>query len=83
MHLAHALLAQNRAEEASSVLFSAFGSEAYYQQEDYRNATIQALRLCPDSVKHHDVNQVLRLRAGLDDQALFEAFLAEKMKFLR
>ena len=59
MHLAHALLAQNRAEEASSVLFSAFGSEAYYQQADYRNAAIQALRLCPDSVKHHDVNQYL------------------------
>ncbi len=83
MHLAHSLLAQNRAEEAASVLFSAFGSEAYYQQADYRNAAIQALRLCPDAVKHRDVNQVLRLRAGLDDQALFEAFLAEKRKFLR
>jgi predicted N-acetyltransferase YhbS len=83
MHLAHALLAQNRAEEAASVLFSAFGNEAYYQQADYRNAAIQALRLCPDSVKLRDVNQVLRLRAGLDDQALFEAFLAEKRKFLR
>lgn len=82
MHLAHALLAQNRAEEAASVLFSAFGSDAYYQQADYRNAAIQALRLSPDAVKHRDVNQVLRLRGGLDDQALFEAFLAEKMKFL-
>lgn len=82
MHLAHSLLAQNRPEEAAAVLFSAFGDEAYYQQPDYRNAAIQALRQCPDRVAMKGVQAVLNERASLDDTALFAKFLAEKATWI-
>jgi O-antigen ligase len=78
MHLAHALLAQNRFEEAAATLFAAFGDEAYYQQPDYRNAALAALRQCPDRVAMKGVQAVLSDRASLDDNALFARFLAEK-----
>lgn len=82
MHLAHSLLAQNRPEEAASVLFAAFGNDAYYQQPDYRNAAIQALRQCPDRVAMKGVQAVLNERASLDDNALFARFLAEKATWI-
>lgn len=82
MHLAHSLLAQNRPEEAASVLFAAFGNDAYYQQPDYRNAAIQALRQCPDRVAMKGVQAVLNERATLDDNALFARFLAEKATWI-
>jgi len=78
MHLAHALLAQNRFEEAAATLFAAFGDDAYYQQPDYRNAALAALRQCPDRVAMKGVQAVLSDRASLDDNALFARFLAEK-----
>jgi O-antigen ligase len=78
MHLAHALLAQNRFEEAAATLFAAFGDEAYYQQPDYRNAALATLRQCPDRVAMKGVQAVLSDRASLDDNALFARFLAEK-----
>jgi Tfp pilus assembly protein PilF len=82
MHLAHSLLAQNRPEEAAAVLFAAFGDDAYYQQPDYRNAAIQALRQCPDRVAMKGVQAVLNERASLDDTALFARFLAEKATWI-
>jgi len=82
MHLAHALLAQNRFEEAAATLFAAFGDEAYYQQPDFRNAAIQALRQCPDQVAMKGVQAVLNDRAGTDDNALFARFLAEKATWI-
>jgi O-antigen ligase len=82
MHLAHALNAQNRFEEAAATLFSAFGDEAYYQQPDFRNATIAALRQCPDSVAMKGVQAVLNERANLDDNGLFARFLAEKSTWI-
>ncbi|MEY3928170.1 MAG: hypothetical protein RJA97_1177 [Bacteroidota bacterium] len=78
MHLAHTLLAQNRFEEAAATLFAAFGDDAYYQQPDYRNAALAALRQCPDRVAMKGVHAVLSDRASLDDNALFARFLAEK-----
>ncbi len=82
MHLAHALLAQNKPDEAAGVLFGAFGDEAYYLQPDYRNAVVQALRQCPNRVAHRDVNTLLPQRDALDDEALFRAFLAAKQAYL-
>lgn len=82
MHLAHALLAQNKPAEAAGVLFGAYGDASYYQQPDYRNAVIQALRQCPEAVTHRDVQALLPMRAALDDQGLFEAFLAAKQAYL-
>jgi tetratricopeptide (TPR) repeat protein len=82
MHLAHSLLAQNRPEEAAAVLFAAFGDDAYYQQPDYRNATIQALRQCPDRVAMKGVQAVLNERTRLDDTGLFARFLAEKATWI-
>jgi tetratricopeptide (TPR) repeat protein len=82
MHLAHSLLAQNRPEEAAAKLFGAFGDDAYYRQPDYRNATIQALRQCPDQVAMKGVQAVLNDRAALDDNDLFERFLAEKATWI-
>ena len=83
MHLAHALLAQNKPAEAAGVLFAAFGDDAYYQQPDYRNAAVQALRQCPAQVAHRDVNALLPQRDALDDGALFAAFLAAKQAYLK
>ena len=83
MHLAHALLAQNRPAEAAGILFAAFGDEAYYQQPDYRNAVIQAMRQCPETVAHRDVQKLVLQRNELDDQALFAAFLEAKQAYLR
>lgn len=82
MHIAHSLLAQNRPEEAAAKLFGAFGDDAYYQQPDYRNAAIQALRQCPDRVAMKGVQAVLNERASLDDNALFARFLAEKATWI-
>jgi hypothetical protein len=83
MHLAHALLAQNKPAEAAGVLFAAFGDDAYYQQPDYRNAAVQALRQCPAQVAHRDVNALLPQREALDDEALFAAFLGAKQAYLK
>jgi hypothetical protein len=63
-------------------LFAAFGSDAYYQQPDYRNATIQALRQCPDRVAMKGVQAVLNERTRLDDTGLFARFLAEKATWI-
>jgi O-antigen ligase len=82
MHLAHALIAQNKPAEAAGVLFAAFGDDAYYQQPDYRNAVVQALRQCPPTVAHRDVNALLPQRDALDDGALFSAFLSAKQAYL-
>ena len=83
MHLAHTLLAQNKPAQAAAALFAAFGDDAYYQQPDYRNAVIQAMRQCPETVAHRDVQQLVLRRNELDDQALFAAFLEAKQAYLR